>query len=397
MDFKKMCAVFLLGVALIFNSSLSGTSYCNDDDDASQTGSDSSAGASGGGSEFLDTTSDMIDDTKTANTTSNFKAQEVTDLNGQSTTTTNSDIKSPFDKFKGQKPGEETPRQQNAEGAPDFSANAGDSSDSSGAVPQVNSASVAEDKMTAWNFLTNGMKNKNREDLEKAADLYEKLVFSSSRKDGKFLYFLARCFEELSYIAEGADKTKKLTEANKLFKESAERLKVAPDTTKCVSYKDAVDKANTVVPESADNAAGGSGFGGLMPVNAPVTSEFGMRRHPVHGTQKMHKGIDFGCPRGTKLKAIGDGKVVQAGWVSGYGNTNVIEHVVGGKKYYTRYAHLTTTAPVGTSVKRGQNVAGMTSGNTGVGTGPHLHFEVRIGDQWGEAVNPRRYFGALTK
>jgi murein DD-endopeptidase MepM/ murein hydrolase activator NlpD len=122
-----------------------------------------------------------------------------------------------------------------------------------------------------------------------------------------------------------------------------------------------------------------------------------MRRHPVYGTQKMHKGIDFGCARGTKLKAIGDGKVVQAGWVSGYGNTNVIEHVVGGKKYYTRYAHLTTTAPVGTTVNRGQDVKGMTSGNTGVGTGPHLHFEVRIGNQWGEAVNPRRYFGALTK
>lgn len=380
MDFKKMCAVFLLGGALIFNSSLSGISYCQDND-AQKTGS--GAGTSG----FLDPSFDMIDDTKTANTTSNFKAQEITDLKGKSTTSTSSDVKNPFDKFKGKKPDEEASRQQNTEGTPDFSANA----DDSGGVPSVNSTSVVEDKMTAWNFFTSGMKNKNREDLEKAADLYEKLVFSSSHKDGKFLYFLARCFEELSYIAKGEDKTKMLTDANKLFKEAAEKLKVTPDKTKCVSYKDAVDKADTVVPES-----GSGGFGGLMPVDAPVTSEFGMRTHPVSGGQKMHEGMDFGCSQGTKLKAIGDGKVVQAGWSGGYGNTNVIEHTVGGKKYYTRYAHLTTTAPVGTTVKSGQEVKGMTSGNTGVGTGPHLHFEVRIGDQWGEAVNPRRYFGALT-
>ncbi len=396
MDFKKTCAAFLLGCAIILNSFLSGISYCNDDGDAQRNGS--SAAIPGGGTEFLDTFFDKLDDIKAVNIASNFKIQEVIDLNGRSTTTTKSGVKSPFYKLKCRNPGEEVMRWQNTEDAPDFSANAGDFSDISGEAPPLDFTSVVKDKMVAWNFLANGTKNKNREDLEKAADLYEKLVLSSSRKDGKFLYFLARCFEELGYIAEGADKTKKLAAANKLFKESAERLKVSPDKTKCVSYKDAVDKVDMVVPGSFDsNTADFVGFGGLIPVSAPVTSEFGMRRHPVRRIQKMHKGIDFGCPRGTKLKAIGDGRVVQACWVSGYGNTNVIEHVVGGKKYFTRYAHLKTTAPVGTLVKRGHDVKGMISGNTGVGTGPHLHFEVRIGYQLGEAVNPRRYFGVLAR
>ncbi len=394
MDFKKGGVAILLAGALIFSPSFQQSSYAQDG------GADENA--SGGSTEFLDVTSDMVDDSKTANTSSNFKAQEIENIGDTSSATINNGVGSPFDKFKGKKPEDGNVRQVNSDNAPDFSANAGGQASDSGGVPQVNSTSVQADKMTAWNFLTEGMKNKNREDLEKAADLYGKLVFSSSRQDGKFLYFLARCFEELSYVAKGEEKTKMLTDANKLFKESAERLKAAPDATKCVSYKDAVDKSETVTPENAgssseDGAAGGSGFGGLKPVEHRVTSEFGMRTHPVTGGRKMHKGIDFGCPRGTKPKAIGAGKVVFAGWVSGYGNTNVIEHVVGGKKYYTRYAHLTTTAKVGTSVQKGQVVPGMTTGNTGIGTGPHLHFEVRIGNQWGEAVNPRRYFGALAK
>ena len=129
---------------------------------------------------------------------------------------------------------------------------------------------------------------------------------------------------------------------------------------------------------------------------ARITSGFGMRFHPILGYTRMHKGIDFGVPTGTPVMAAGSGIIKQEGWSNGYGNFLLINHENG---YSTAYGHLSHFAPglhVGSHVHQGQVVAA--SGATGMATGPHLHYEIRINNV---QVNPanvkiatgRRLFG----
>jgi len=116
---------------------------------------------------------------------------------------------------------------------------------------------------------------------------------------------------------------------------------------------------------------------------ARISSGFGMRFHPVLGYSRMHKGIDFAVPVGTPVMAAGSGVVQIAGHLGGYGNYLRINHQNG---YGTAYGHLSRLAPgihVGSHVRQGQIVA--YSGNTGMSTGPHLHYEILIG---GNQVNP---------
>jgi murein DD-endopeptidase MepM/ murein hydrolase activator NlpD len=117
---------------------------------------------------------------------------------------------------------------------------------------------------------------------------------------------------------------------------------------------------------------------------ARISSSFGRRRHPILGYNRMHKGIDFAVPRGTPVMAAGGGVVTQAGYAAGFGNLVVISHTNG---YSTAYGHLSRFAQGvtrGARVRQGQIVA--YSGSTGLSTGPHLHYEVRLN---GGQVNPR--------
>lgn len=117
------------------------------------------------------------------------------------------------------------------------------------------------------------------------------------------------------------------------------------------------------------------------------TSPFGWRRDPKTGGRRMHKGVDFAGPVGTPLYATADGVVVHAGWSSGYGRLVKIQHEFG---IETRYAHLSRLrVKVGQRVSRGQRIGDM--GASGRVTGPHLHYEVRVG---GKAVNPMIYIKA---
>ncbi len=115
-----------------------------------------------------------------------------------------------------------------------------------------------------------------------------------------------------------------------------------------------------------------------------LTSRFGRRTSPTKGASSNHKGIDWGVPSGTSVMASSGGTVTRAGWSGGYGYVVYIRHPGGTE---TRYAHLSKVlVSAGQTVKQGQKIA--LSGNTGVSTGPHLHFEIRVN---GTAVNPLDY------
>lgn len=112
----------------------------------------------------------------------------------------------------------------------------------------------------------------------------------------------------------------------------------------------------------------------LMPVNGWVTSDFGMRNHPLGGYSKMHNGIDIASPVGTPIKAPADGVVVYSGPKSGYGNMVIVDHGYG---ISTVFAHASTlSVKTGVQVKRGDLLAKV--GSTGASTGPHLHYEVQV-------------------
>ncbi|MGK7889382.1 MAG: murein hydrolase activator EnvC [Leptolyngbyaceae cyanobacterium] len=122
----------------------------------------------------------------------------------------------------------------------------------------------------------------------------------------------------------------------------------------------------------------------VFPVNAPLTSRFGTRIHPILGYRRFHAGIDFGASTGTPIWAADSGRVIFAGWYGGYGRSVIINH---GGGLTTLYAHTSRVyVTEGQMVQRGQAIAAV--GSTGLSTGPHLHFEVR---QNGNPVNPLGY------
>ena len=113
------------------------------------------------------------------------------------------------------------------------------------------------------------------------------------------------------------------------------------------------------------------------PINgARLSSPFGMRKHPIDGFNKMHRGTDFAAPMGTPIMASGDGVIKKAGWCGGGGNCVVIKH---NSTYQTVYAHMSKFAKSirsGVRVKQGQIIGFV--GSTGKSTGPHLHYEVIV-------------------
>ncbi len=115
---------------------------------------------------------------------------------------------------------------------------------------------------------------------------------------------------------------------------------------------------------------------------AKVTSYFSLsRKHPILHKIRAHKGIDYGAPRGTPIRAAGDGKVIFAGVRSGFGNVVMVQH---GGAYTTLYGHMDKIAVKnGARIEQGQTLG--TVGSTGLATGPHLHYEFHVN---GVAVNP---------
>ena len=122
------------------------------------------------------------------------------------------------------------------------------------------------------------------------------------------------------------------------------------------------------------------------PINgARLSSAYGMRKHPISGFNKMHKGTDFAAPKGTPIMASGDGKIIRARWCGGGGNCVKIRH---NSTYTTIYAHMHKFAAgikEGVRVKQGRIIGYV--GSTGMSTGPHLHYEVV---QNGKKINSQK-------
>ena len=122
------------------------------------------------------------------------------------------------------------------------------------------------------------------------------------------------------------------------------------------------------------------------PINgARLSSNFGVRKHPILGYNKFHKGTDFAAPEGTPIMASGDGKIIRARWCGGGGNCIKIRH---NSTYSTVYAHLKNFGrgiKEGKRVKQGQIIGYV--GSTGMSTGPHLHYEVIVN---GKKVNSQK-------
>ena len=140
-----------------------------------------------------------------------------------------------------------------------------------------------------------------------------------------------------------------------------------------------------------DSAGKGSTTGTMgMPANGRFSSGFGMRRHPILGYARMHKGIDIAAAWGAPVFAAADGVVQVAGRSSGYGNLIRISHGGGNGSGYGHLSRIYVRS--GQQVRKGQQIGAV--GNTGMSTGPHLHYEWYRG---GVAVNPRSISFSTTK
>lgn len=125
----------------------------------------------------------------------------------------------------------------------------------------------------------------------------------------------------------------------------------------------------------------------IWPLSGPITSEYGWRTHPIFRTQKFHSGLDIGGEYGLPIQAAAAGTVIYADWMSGYGNTVMIDH---GGGVVTLYAHNESlNVQVGQLVGQGQIIA--MCGSTGNSTGPHCHFEVEVN---GNVVNPYEFLNS---
>lgn len=140
-------------------------------------------------------------------------------------------------------------------------------------------------------------------------------------------------------------------------------------------------------PKNASMEQAVLGFSYCTPVQAVLSSPFGYREHPVEGEERFHYGIDLAADAGTAIKCFADGTVTVSGESTSYGKYLMVSHPGG---YTTLYAHCSKLlVPSGKKVRKGEKIAEV--GETGMATGPHLHFELHHGNTY---LNPIYYVAA---
>ena len=161
------------------------------------------------------------------------------------------------------------------------------------------------------------------------------------------------------------------------------RRRIAEAEARAVNEDGGSYTENTTAGYAGGVVAGGSGQM-IWPISGEITSEYGWRTHPIYGDARYHSGLDIGGDYGQPILAAAAGTVIHSGWISGYGNTVIIDHGGGVSSLYGHNEDLAVSE--GQHVSQGQVIA--FCGSTGNSTGPHCHFEVREG---GEPVSPYGY------
>lgn len=175
----------------------------------------------------------------------------------------------------------------------------------------------------------------------------------------------------------------------KMSELGAAKKQLAADHKALEAQEDALEaEANKITKILSSMKVTQKYVGGVMswpvPSSSRITSSFGYRIHPILKTKKLHTGIDIGVASNNNVIAAQAGTVIHSGWLGGYGKAMIIDH---GGGIATLYAHNNTLlVGVGGKVTRGQSIA--KSGSTGLSTGPHVHFEVRVNGQY---VDPMKY------
>lgn len=197
--------------------------------------------------------------------------------------------------------------------------------------------------------------------------------------------------EELATIKTNQTKTAKVLENTKTVRQNF----IAKLSEQEKEIQTQIDEYNTkfaeinaeilaLAMEGIDTQYIGGELAWPVPGYTRISSEYGMRTHPITGIYKLHSGVDISAPMGANFIAANDGIVTKAGYNSAYGNMVIIDH---GGGISTLYAHGSEIlVQVGQIVKRGESV--LKVGSTGYSTGPHAHFEVRIN---GVVTNPMPY------
>ncbi len=157
---------------------------------------------------------------------------------------------------------------------------------------------------------------------------------------------------------------------------------------KAIAAAEDAESARISAELKKGSSSGSGKYAGTLAWPCPgytrVSSPFGMRYHPILHYNRMHTGVDISAPSGARLIAVGNGKVISAGVRGGYGNCVMIDH---GNGLVSVYAHMSSiSVRHGQAVSKGATIGAV--GSTGLSTGPHLHFEVRVN---GNPVNPLDY------
>jgi len=236
------------------------------------------------------------------------------------------------------------------------------------------------------------LKNENKalkKEIERLADSYKELVsdvenISELNSELRISANLEPISDEERMLGVGGSESYLSTNLNIRDVEVHDLLKSVDEMIKVVKFEK--NQTSEISKKLRINQELHNCIPAIMPTLGNYSIDgFGMRRHPILGVKKFHHGIDINCNTGTEVRSPGNGKVVAVERQAGFGLVVEIDHGFG---YKTIFAHLSNaTVKIGQKIKRGQVIA--KSGNSGLSSGPHLHYEVHHN---GISLDPTDFF-----